>query len=99
MTQLAAEENSRTPFDQFVKLGFPTRKNEEWKYTRIAGLFNQEYSLIPGSETNDLSPNDLDIFRLPGHEQASELVFVNGYYSSSLSNIRSASLSVISLGD
>ena len=34
-------------------------------------------------------PEELNAFRLPGHEQANELVFVNGIFSSSLSTIRS----------
>ena len=28
-------------FRDFSRLGIPTTRNEEWKYTRISGLFNK----------------------------------------------------------
>ncbi|MEP7257921.1 MAG: Fe-S cluster assembly protein SufD [Flavitalea sp.] len=90
---------SKKAVDSFNEMGVPSVKHEEWKYTRIGGFFNQEYSVVPGIEINDLSSTDIDLFRLPGHEKVSELVFVNGYYSGRLSHIRSASLTVLSLGD
>jgi Fe-S cluster assembly protein SufD len=35
-------------FHTFNTLGIPTVKNEEWKYTRIGGVFNKEYAFNPG---------------------------------------------------
>jgi len=32
-------------YDVFNKLGVPTVKNEEWKYTRISSVFNREFKL------------------------------------------------------
>jgi Fe-S cluster assembly protein SufD len=77
--------------------GIPTVKHEEWKYTRISSLFNKEYAFIPGNLSTNLTAKDVDPIRLPGHEQANELVFVNGLYSAALSIIRSASLIVLPL--
>ncbi len=79
-------------FKTFSKLGIPAAKHEEWKYTRIGGLFNKEYQ-FPVSET----AIDADALRLPGHEEANELFFVNGVFSSSLSVVRSAELVVMPL--
>lgn len=42
-----------------------------------------------------MSLKDLDDIRLPGHEQANELVFVNGIFSFPLSTIRSGNHLVI----
>ncbi|MEO8404920.1 MAG: Fe-S cluster assembly protein SufD [Chitinophagaceae bacterium] len=83
-------------FDLFSKLGIPAAKNEEWKYTRISGLFNKEYqSLI--DRIPALTAADLDAVRLPGHAYANELFFVNGQFSFRHSTIRSASLVVLPL--
>lgn len=84
-------------FNDFSKMGIPTAKHEEWKYTRIGSLFNQEYLFTPDRPKSSFSGKELDAVRLPGYEQANELVFVNGMYSSSLSTIRSAELVVLSL--
>ncbi|MFL5772449.1 MAG: Fe-S cluster assembly protein SufD [Flavisolibacter sp.] len=83
-------------YDVFNKLGVPTVKNEEWKYTRISSVFNREFKLTqdkPGSVTLA----DLDGIRLPGYEEANELVFVNGQYVPSLSSVRSAELEILPL--
>ena len=84
-------------FQTFSQLGIPGSKHEEWKYTRIAGLFNKEYQGPADPFTGSVGAEDLKGLRLPGHEQANELVFVNGFYSFSLSRIRSANLRVLAL--
>ena len=86
-------------FNAFSKMGIPTAKHEEWKYTRIGSLFNKEYELPADQTAELLSAADLTPVRLPGHEQANELVFVNGVFSFSLSTIRSSKqLVVLPLG-
>jgi Fe-S cluster assembly protein SufD len=84
-------------FDAFNKMGIPTVKNEEWKYTRIGSAFNKEYALAANEQTISFTASDLDAVRLPGHEAANELVFVNGIYVASLSTIRSKALLIQSL--
>ncbi len=76
-------------FQDICKLGIPGPKHEEWKYTRVAGLFNKEFQLPVDPLTISITPEDLKAIRLPGHELANEMVFVNGFYSFSLSRIRS----------
>lgn len=84
-------------FNTFNELGIPTVKNEEWKYTRISGAFNKEYAFNPESFATTVYTSDFEAIRLPGHEEANSLVFVNGLYSPSLSTVRSAALTVLSL--
>jgi len=84
-------------FEKFTLLGIPGIKHEEWKYTRIGNLFNREFHLPADPLTASINASDLDDLRLPGHEQANELVFVNGFFSFSLSNIKSKGLEVLTL--
>ncbi len=84
-------------FNTFSTMGIPTVKHEEWKYTRISGVFNKEYAFNPENLSTRLYESDLDAVRLPGYEAANELVFVNGMFSAELSTIRSADLTVLSL--
>ena len=83
-------------FDSFTRLGIPVR-HEEWKYTRISSLFNKEYNLFSGQIPTSVSWSDLDAIRLPAHEEANELVFVNGMFSFPLSTIRSNQILVMPL--
>jgi len=84
-------------FQAFSTMGIPGSKHEEWKYTRVAGLFNKEFQLPADPLTASIHSEDLDRFRLPGHEQASEMVFVNGFYSFSLSRVRSNGIRVLAM--
>ena len=86
-------------FRTFAELGIPTVKNEEWKYTRISSTFNKEYAFNSESYAATVSASDVDPFRLPGYEEANELVFVNGLYAPALSTIRSSALTVLSLDE
>ncbi len=79
---------SKKGIELFNEQGIPTIKQEEWKYTRISGVLNKEFTYA-GSVTT-VTKNDVDTFRLPGNENANELVFVNGIYQAQLSTIRSS---------
>ena len=102
---LLADKNSgldtlrQDGFNAFSKFGIPNAKHEEWKYTRIGGLFNREYQFPSAAVSTTVSVADVDAIRLPGNEEANELVFVNGIFSPSLSFIRSKSLVVQPLGE
>ncbi|MCW3118208.1 MAG: Iron-regulated transporter permease protein SufD [Chitinophagaceae bacterium] len=84
-------------FNAFSKFGIPTSKHEEWKYTRIGGLFNKEYQFPVNSILTSITAEEIDAIRLPGYEEANELVFVNGIFSLPLSSIRSRDLIVLPL--
>lgn len=87
----------QSAFQTFNSVGVPTVKNEEWKYTRISPVFNKEYAFNPESVSASITAEDLAAVRLPGYDDANELVFVNGVYNASLSTLRSASLTLLSL--
>jgi Fe-S cluster assembly protein SufD len=79
-------------FEALNKMGIPTTRHEEWKYTRIGSFFNKEYQYTEGGSV--LSAADLAPLRLPGYEQANELIYINGRYAPELSVIRSKGLTV-----
>lgn len=69
----------------FDKTGFPTKKNEEWKYTNLAPLLKADYKLFP--ETEEISIGYQDVKKYFIHDMDSyNIVFVNGVYSSYLSD-------------
>lgn len=84
-------------FAEFNKMGIPTVKHEEWKYTRVSTLFNKEYEFAATQNDVLISPEQLNAIRLPGYEQANELLFINGKISFPLSKIISPGLVVIPL--
>src|SRR6478609_6232355 len=92
----ALSDIRQNAFNTLNQLGIPTFKHEEWKYTRIGGVFNKEHQ-IPVGPINSFTSLDLNPIRLPGNEQANELVFINGLFSFPLSSIRSSGLVVLSL--
>ena len=67
----------RKAFERFTALGFPTTKNEEWRYTNVAPISKLPFHPDP------VSPRERDRVRaLPGPLQ---FVFVNGRYAPQLS--------------
>ncbi|MDQ2721409.1 MAG: Fe-S cluster assembly protein SufD [Bacteroidota bacterium] len=84
-------------FNTFNKAGLPSFKNEEWKYTHISDLFKKEYHLSKDEIKSGITVTDVDAVRLPGFENANELVFVNGKFVPELSTIRSSGNQLIIL--
>ncbi|MBS1917958.1 MAG: Fe-S cluster assembly protein SufD [Bacteroidetes bacterium] len=85
-------------FNAFRTMGIPSVKHEEWKYTRVGSLFNKEYNVVLEQKPNTISEKEINAVRLPGHEEANELFFINGIFSFGLSKILSSKqLVVISL--
>ncbi|MBM3443014.1 MAG: Fe-S cluster assembly protein SufD [Bacteroidetes bacterium] len=70
---------------EFRRLGIPAVKHEEWRYTRVSGLFRLEMGFGTGTS---VTAADIDAHRLPDHEEATELVFIDGRFAPALSNIR-----------
>jgi len=69
-------------FENFKKLGIPTVKNEDWKYSSLKGLEKYDYRLFaPASFSAD------EAKELPfAHLEGLQLVFVNGTFSAELSS-------------
>jgi len=75
----------RAAFDRFASLGFPTTKNEDWHYTSVGRIVEQEYTPL-AVKTGDLSRDDLAPFTF-GQSAWYTMVFVNGRYAPELSDV------------
>ncbi len=65
----------------FLSRGFPTTREEEWRFTSVAPIAERELVLADSHSADGV---DVDRFRLPT-ATAAELVFVNGRYAPALS--------------
>ncbi len=73
-------------FNQFEKVGFPTTKNEDWKYTNISRITDHTFALPPLEFDSAEAAKLLEAANLEA-ETASKLVFVNGRFSAELSEV------------
>ena len=82
--------------ERFAARGFPTTREEDWKYTSVAAIERGSFALSsPGRD--DLTAPEIDAFGFggpPGHR----LVFVDGRYSSALSTVGQLPAGVIAGG-
>jgi len=77
-------EARKKGIDQFSNKGFPTTRDEAWKYTNVALLKKRNFNLLSSKKTT-LTKDDLDSFRFADLETV-ELVFINGHFSAELSS-------------
>ncbi len=68
---------------QFEKQGFPTKKEEDWKYTSLNAILKHDYSVFPKQE-NAIEYRDVKKYFL--HDiDTYKIIFIDGKYSSHLS--------------
>jgi Fe-S cluster assembly protein SufD len=72
--------------DQFERLGFPSVKEEEWKYTNVAPIAKIDFSPVVTSDGAPSSADQLEQFTYP-EARESRLVFVNGILRTDLSSL------------
>ena len=89
-------------FSCFERLGFPTTRLEEWRFTNIAPIAEQPF--VASTASPDYTRADLDALHVPSLD-GPELVFVNGTFAPALSTtglpvgVRARSLSTVLAGD
>jgi Fe-S cluster assembly protein SufD len=67
----------------FEEKGFPTKKEESWKYTSLNSILKHDYSVFPKQE-NAIEYNDVKKYFI--HDiDTYKIVFIDGKYSSHLS--------------
>jgi Fe-S cluster assembly protein SufD len=71
--------------DRFESLGFPTVRDEEWKYTNLASLAKQDF--VPAASKSQLTTQDTDCFGFP-EAADSRIVLTNGVLREDLSQTR-----------
>jgi len=73
-----------TSLKTFETLGFPTKKDEAWKYTSLAKLLKNDYSIFPKKESS-LELKDVKKYFLYEIDSY-KVVFIDGIYSPFLSD-------------
>ncbi len=73
----------RSALQTFERLGFPTIKHEEWKYSNLSSMLKEPFDFDADST---LAVSDLDELRIP-NLTGNVLYFVNGHYRPDLSRI------------
>ncbi len=77
---------------RFEELGFPTTKNEDWKYTNVFPILNNTYH----TAANEFNVKSTDILKfISGWENDTVLVFENGKYNAALSKLQNLPSGVI----
>jgi Fe-S cluster assembly protein SufD len=89
LSQYAAHQRTTDPswlqaqqtlaLETIRQTGFPTAKNEDWKYTDIRPLLKRDFSFV-GKPPLAIDNSLLDAARISGLD-CHELVFINGHYS------------------
>ncbi|MFY0713411.1 Fe-S cluster assembly protein SufD [Seonamhaeicola sp. NFXS20] len=67
----------------FKEKGFPTKKDEAWKYTSLNKILKEDYSIFPKQE-NALEYRDVSKYFIQEIDSY-KIVFIDGKYSSNLS--------------
>ncbi|MDZ7751160.1 MAG: Fe-S cluster assembly protein SufD [Gammaproteobacteria bacterium] len=80
--------------ERFAEVGFPTPRNEQWKYTRVAAIEKRRFG-IPAAGA-PVTAEQLEPFLFEGLE-CDRLVFVNGRYAGALSSINECGVRMESL--
>ena len=71
-------------FARFSETGFPTTRNEDWRFTNPNAIAQTPFHLVRNGRAR-LSQSDLHAFRIPGVD--CQLVFVDGRFAAGLSSI------------
>ncbi|MDT8324648.1 MAG: Fe-S cluster assembly protein SufD [Bacteroidota bacterium] len=70
---------------RFLEAGFPTMRDEEWRYTNINAVLDSEFARAPRPTTEAVGSIDVNAF-LPGIDVAHRLVFIDGHFIEELSS-------------
>jgi len=80
----AVHQTRKNAIEKFAELGFPTRKNESWRYTDVTPILKKEFTLA--SDAHALSAHDVQSHKFARTIQ-NTMVFINGVFSQPLSTL------------
>lgn len=79
------DETRVEALEKFAQIGFPTKKDEEYKYTNLKEITEKEYNFFP-KESHNITKEQLDELHL-GEEHFDWITFVNGKLRKELSKV------------
>ena len=77
----------KAAIERFAELGFPTLRDEEWKYTNVAPIAANPFRARTGYRPDGLTARSLEDVTF-GEMECTHLVFVNGHFAPNLSRLR-----------
>lgn len=77
----------RAAIARFAELGFPTTRDEEWRYTNVAPIARTAFRPVIERDGRGLTVGQIEPFTF-GDLACHQLVFVNGHYSPEMSSLR-----------
>ncbi|MCK5825142.1 MAG: Fe-S cluster assembly protein SufD [Ichthyobacteriaceae bacterium] len=83
-------------FELFEQKGFPTKKNEDWKYTSLKKLLKTDYSLVT-EINNNIEAKDVEPFFIGADTY--KVVLVDGFYNADLSHVDTDKITISSMQD
>ena len=83
----------RAYLDSFIEKGWPSSKNEEWKFTSLFDLFDKPFVLASKPE------GDTRLNNVITGEEVHRIVFRNGIFDAELSDNGSSNVVVTNLFD
>src|SRR2546427_2380587 len=87
------KEMREAAITRFAELGFPTTKQEEWRFTSVAPIAETTFTLSRGRETPHVTAQQLEPLCVGGR-RAVRVVFVDGAFVLSLSAVAGLSQGV-----
>jgi Fe-S cluster assembly protein SufD len=83
--------------ERFAELGFPSVKDEEWKYTNVAAIARTNFQ--PAVPVTKATPPDAELKQLRAVPEArtSQLVFVDGILRNDLSSLEALAEQVVAI--
>ena len=82
----------REAIDKFHSVGFPTARNEEWRFTSVAPIAKIEFTPVIQFATSGVTKTDVGKFSLDTEHR---LVFINGHFASDFSSVRNLPKGVV----
>ncbi len=83
----AAMDNRKNAFERFLEIGYPTKKQESWRYSNLSSLVKTKYQ----SHNGEVNKIDHNIVSKHSIKNSHRLVFINGIYDTKLSSIENIS--------
>ena len=75
----------RAGLARFEQVGFPTQRDEDWRYTAVKPIITKNFQGIPETEAAPQPDIDLNALKIPGL-QSHRMVFVDGLFAPQLSD-------------
>ncbi|MFN2499007.1 MAG: Fe-S cluster assembly protein SufD [Pyrinomonadaceae bacterium] len=83
--------------ERFVELGFPSVKEEEWKYTNVAAIARAEFPPAILFDRTPASEAELELISSAPETRSSQLVFVDGGLRKDLSTLTALPSGVVTI--